>query len=269
MPKKENMETVNVVSLDKKKGKIEFAKDWVRENKKYAAAAVVASVALLGSGGYGVYSLVNDDVDQVKENVVPHRDFLDGSQNDLPKAKVIKGEGKGTITTIDHVQGGKPVSAPIVGIDGIGGETGATLPPPENIGQVGHYVRSAPFGVDGKGSSVITSHVNYNGITGYGSVFTTLKKGDPITITKDNGEEIHYVVNEDPINVNKSDPGYVQKTVDTINKMNGKNILVMVTCGGEYLGANSPLGYADNIVVTADLVPDFEGKKIKDFSKDE
>lgn len=261
-----------VVSIDSRESKIDKIKEWIIDNKK-VVIAVAAVVFVLIAGGV-TWALVPKDEEpeakafhQVTQDVVPKRDFLEGSQSDLPEAKVIKGHGRGTITTVDNAQNGKEVSAPIVGIDGVGGDGGATLAPPKNISQVGYYVRSSPFGVDGHGSSVITSHINYNGITGYGSIFTSLKKGDPITITTDKGKEVHYVVTQDPVNVSKSSPEYVKQTMNTINKMKGKNILVMVTCGGQFLGPNSPLGYADNIVVTAEPVE--KSKIIKDYSKED
>ena len=139
----------------------------------------------------------------------------------------------------------------MVSIDAVGGQSGATLATPEDMSKVGWYVRSAPFGSKNKGSSVITGHVDYNGVTGYGSIFTSLRKGDPITIINSSGQDFHYVVESNPININKTDAEYTKKTMNSINKMKGENKLVLVTCGGQFLGSSSPLGYADNIVVIA------------------
>lgn len=238
---------------------------WVAKHKKAALSAGIAAAVMIGGGTVGGVHMYQA-AHQAQKDVVPKRQWETDSQQTLPEAKVIKGHGKGTITTVDHEQGGKEVSAPLVGIDGIGGESGATLVPPENISQVGYYIRSAPFGVDGKGTSVVTSHINYNGVTGYGAVFTSLKKGDPITVVDSDGNETHYIVDQDPVNINKSSADYVQQTVNTINRMNGDNQLVMVTCGGQFLGADSPLGYADNIIVTASKVEN-NTKKVENFNK--
>lgn len=227
-------------------------------SKKTIIAIVVAIICvIIGIAGFFVVKNNSQDddassVSQPTEDVVPKRSWSDEKgQSNLPKPKIIDGQGKGTITTVDNKQNGAKVSAPMVGIDAIGGQSGATLAPPEDISKVGWYVRSAPFGSKDKGSSVITSHIDYNGVTGYGSIFTSLKKGDPVTVIDSDGKDYHYVVEEKPVNVSKSDAEYTKKTMNSINKMKGENKLVLVTCGGQFLGASSPLGYADNIVVVA------------------
>lgn len=221
---------------------------------KFAIISLILLV-LVGGIAVAVSQSRNDSGDSVSQpttDVVPKRDWSDDvGQSNLAKPKIIDGIGKGTITTVDNKQNGAKVSAPMVGIDAIGGQSGATLAPPEDISTVGWYVRSAKFGSNNKGSSVITSHIDYNGVTGYGSIFTSLKKGDPITVTDASGKEYHYIVNASPVNINKSDADYTKKTMKTINKMKGRNDLVLVTCGGQFLGSSSPLGYADNIVVVA------------------
>lgn len=244
-----NKDATNVVSLDEQSpGFFARSKEWALSHKLYSGIIATSLVVAIGGGGYLVHQSRADDI-------IPTRASEgNASQGFLPEAKVIDGQGAGTIAVIDNEQDGKIVSAPMVGIDGIGTQEGASLVPPEDVTQVGYYVRSAPFGSDGAGSSVITSHINYSGVTGFGAIFTSLKKGDPITVTSSDGVEHHYVVTEDPVNVNKSDPEYVRKTLNTINDMDGSNSLVLVTCGGEYLGDGSPLGYADNIVVNASPV---------------
>lgn len=227
---------------------------------RIALAAVI--VAVLGLAIGVPYAIRVQH--QAVSDVVPKRSWEDGSQNNLPVPKIVESAGKGTITTIDNEQGGKSVSAKIVSIDAEGGESGATLVPPEDLRLVGYYHRSAPFGVN-KGSSLMTAHINYNGITGFGAVFTSLKKGDPITVNFD-GKDTRYVVRDNPQHINKSSADYVLKTTETINKMSGKNVLVLVTCGGRYLGDNSPLGYEDNVVVVADPVEDKGSGAVEDFT---
>lgn len=238
-------------------------KAWLAESKKRTAALGIAAVLALTGGGVAIYQATSEPA----QPVVPQRAWADDlGQRNLPEAKVVAGAGAGSITTVDNDQNGQTVSAPVVGIDGTGGESGAILAPPEDVGQVGYYIRSAPFGEGQVGTTVVTSHIDYNGVAGFGSVFTSLKAGDPITLTDGNGKDHHYVVSEDPVNIDKQDPEYVRKTMETINRAEGPAELIMVTCGGEFLGAGSPLGYADNIIVRARVVPELG---VEDFSQGE
>lgn len=221
------------------------------KDKKFLSIIIVIVLLVLSLAGFGIYKYSNnDESSQNTEYIPPHWSDEEG-QSSLPKQNVVESAGKGTISTVDNLQDGETKSAPMVGVDAVGDKKGATLAPPEDISSIGWYVNSAPFGAKNKGSSVITSHIDYNGEIGYGSIFTSLKEGDPITVTNSKGKEFHYEVTSEPNNISKSDDNYVKKTMDTINKMKGSNELVLVTCGGEFLGSDSPLGYADNIVVTA------------------
>lgn len=225
---------------------------WVRNNKITAGLTSAAVAAALIAGGTYI---ATKPVDQIRfENVVPPR--ADGSQEDIIKEKTIPGAGKGTITTVDHMQNGSNVSAPWIAIDATGDPNAATLTVPEDIGTVGWFGRSAPPGVDA-GSTVMTSHINYNGVTGYGSIFLTLQPGDPITVTTEDGKEWNYVVDSNTqVTKAKNDEEkrhYAEITNNTINKMDGPNFLVLVTCSGSY-DPSSPLGYDQNTIVAAHLV---------------
>lgn len=255
-------ETAEVYSLDTKTDTRRSVKEWLAESKKRTAALGIAAAVVLAGGGFGIYNAVSTP----SQPVVPQRAWADDlGQRNLPEAKIVAGAGAGSITTVDNDQDGNIVSAPVVGIDGTGGESGAILAPPEDVSQVGYYIRSAPFGEGNVGTTVMTSHIDYNGVAGFGSVFTSLKAGDPITLTDGNGEDHHYVVSEDPTNIAKQDPEYVRKTMDTINRADGPAELILVTCGGDFLGAGSPLGYADNIIIRA--TPVAELGQVQDFSK--
>lgn len=222
----------------------------VKDNPKKATAIVVAIIAVLSALGYAAWSQSSDE----PEFQAPKRAWSDPvGQTHLPKPKIIDGAGKGTLSTIDNAQGGKRIDATMVGVDAVGGQSGATLSPPQDVSQVGYYIRSAPFGAKNKGSSVVTSHIDYNGVVGVGSVFTSLRKGDPITITDDKGTQFHYIVESRPKNISKTDGDYAAKTMDSVNRSRGKNSLVLVTCGGQF-DPNSPLGYQDNIVVQAKFI---------------
>ena len=244
---------ISITSLDEKKNVGNKFKEWVSNNKGLAALSVTGVAAILAVGGiFGVNAYTNSSDGQQLTDVVPGRE-LEGSQDILQSAKVIDGIGKGTFVTVDNEQGGKKVSAPMVGIDATGPESGASLIPPENIGHIGWYVRSAPPGSkNNDGTTVMTTHVNYDGVTGYGSVFLSLKKGDPVTITTSDGKEHHYVVTKDPVQLDKKDQAYTKKTMDTINRTKGKNSLILITCSGNYVGG--ALGYDKNTIVEAHLI---------------
>ena len=223
---------------------------WIKEHGVITSIISVVIVAAIVGGTY--YGLNHNNVKELAEDVVPAREgYEDNSQNYIANDKIIEGGAKGTITTVDNQQNGTRVSAPWIAIDAQGDSQAATLAPPEDLTKVGWYGRSAWFGQD-KGSSVMTSHINYAGKASYGSIFITLRKGDPITITDSKGNVYHYVVENDPFYLNKSNQEeYKKQTQNTINKMDGENKLVLVTCGGAYVGGN--LGYEDNVIVSAKL----------------
>ena len=154
---------------------------WIKEHVAITSIISFVIVAAIVGGTY--YGLNHNDVKELAEDVVPAREgYEDNSQNYIANDKIIEGGAKGTITTVDNQQNGTRVSAPWIAIDAQGDSQAATLAPPEDLTKVGWYGRSAWFGQD-KGSSVMTSHINYAGKASYGSIFITLKKGDPITIT--------------------------------------------------------------------------------------
>lgn len=255
-------EQSEAVSLDAKESKGSKFFSWVKEHRLASGGIAVALAAAIAGG---TFMVVHEDDPKINtEDAVAKRDFNHNiGQEHLPSARTIKGVGSGKFSAIDPVNN-KRVDADIVGIDTTGDPNNATLAPPEDISKIGWYVRSAPFGVD-KGSTVLTSHVDYNGVTGIGSLFPTLRKGDPITLTDGNGKEHKYVVTQENTLVNKSDPEYIKKTMNTINKSKGENILVMVTCFGEWVGGS--LGYASNGITIAKPVEDLN-KDVKDFSKE-
>lgn len=228
-------------------------------NKKNALIAAGVAAALVVTGGGVWYANHADN----SEHVVERREVNQGmGQQNLPEARTISGVGKGKFSAVDPLNG-QQVNADIVGIDTTGDPGNAVLAPPEDISTVGWYVRSAPFGVD-QGSTVLTSHIDYNGVVGLGTLFSSLKKGDPVTLTDGNGKEHHYAVSQETIRIDKEDPEYIKKTMDTINKKEGKNILVMITCGGDY-DPSSPLGYNQNFITVAEYVD--ESNSVKDVSE--
>lgn len=124
---------------------------------------------------------------------------------------------------------------------------GSTLLPPSDISRLGWYAATPLPGVDGAGSTVITGHVNdaVQG-DGYAARFARLAVGDAVTVSVD-GEPHVYRVSQAPTMTPKGG-----QLPDVVNDTVGSNRLVLITCGGEYVGGAT--GYADNIIVVAEPV---------------
>ena len=120
-----------------------------------------------------------------------------------------------------------------------------SLIPPTDVSHLGWYSASAIPGEKGAaGSSVITGHVNeVDQGDGYAARFADLKAGDTVTVKVD-GEGRDFTVSKDPIQVVKG-----AQMPEAVNDAVGENRLVLITCGGEFVGGT--LGYADNIIVEA------------------
>ena len=127
------------------------------------------------------------------------------------------------------------------------------LLPPHDVTRVGWYSASAVPGEAGPvGSSVITGHINYQGQgTGFAEKFTTLEQGQEFTVFID-GEERRFRVTEAPYRLQKG-AGFP----DVVNDTEGENRLVLITCGGKFVGGQ--LGYEDNIITVAEPVAPVEG----------
>lgn len=222
-----------------------------RKQQWIIIAVIVALIAAIGVLIWKPWDSETDIENQV--SVAPERSWnVDAnSQQYLPEANIIAGKGKGTMTFPDNEQNGEPVSFKIVEVDTTDNGNGNSLIPPQEIDLIGHYVRTPKAGAEKpRGSAVYTSHVNYNGAVGVGSIWTSLKQGDPITFTDNDGNEHHYTVDGDPFRISKTSPDYVERTAQTVNDMestDGK--VVLVSCGGEFVGG--ALGYADNVIVVA------------------
>ncbi|MCG7260976.1 class F sortase [Corynebacterium hesseae] len=131
-------------------------------------------------------------------------------------------------------------------------DTGMLIPP-RDVQRLGWYSASAVPGEAGPvGSSVITGHINYQGQgTGFAEKFTTLEQGQEFTVFID-GEERKFRVTEAPYRLPKG-AGFP----DVVNDTEGENRLVLITCGGKFVGGE--LGYEDNIITVAEPVAPVEG----------
>lgn len=123
-----------------------------------------------------------------------------------------------------------------------------SLIPPTDVSRLGWYAASAIPGAEGpSGSSVITGHVNAaDQGEGYAARFADLQVGDTVTV-KVNGKDRDFKVSRNPIHVIKG-----ADMPEAVNDAQGENRLVLITCGGQYVGGS--LGYSDNIIVEADPV---------------
>ena len=132
----------------------------------------------------------------------------------------------------------------------------AIVPPEKSVDRVvGWYEDSAmPNGCD-DGSIVITSHINFGGVDGVGMDFSQLSMGDELSLTTADGNEHMYTVTHSMELVDKNSPDFVEKGSRTFNKVDGDEILVLVTCAGEF-DPHSPLGYQSNGIIVLEPMVD-------------
>ena len=145
------------------------------------------------------------------------------------------------------------INEEIAAVDPIQVTENGMLIPPRDVSRLGWYSASAVPGEAGPvGSSVITGHINYQGQgTGFAEKFTTLEQGQEFTVYID-GEERMFRVTEAPYRLPKG-AGFP----DVVNDTEGENRLVLITCGGKFVGGQ--LGYEDNIITVAEPVAPVEG----------
>lgn len=208
---------------DQADGQVEDLQDvpWWKQPRVYIAAiALIGVIALLV-----IAQLHRND------------STLDGAQENLPTPAQ---GSRGAVHEMEMLIDGK--SAPI---DFVQLTDQGSLIPPTDVSRLGWYSASAIPGEKGAaGSSVITGHVNeVNQGDGYAARFADLKAGDTVTVKVD-GESRDFTVSKNPIQVVKG-----AQMPEVVNDAVGENRLVLITCGGEFVGGT--LGYADNIIVEA------------------
>ncbi len=144
-----------------------------------------------------------------------------------------------------------PAAPVALTLDGIGAPTdpvatdadGALLPP-RDVSRVGWWVDSALPG-GGSGAIVMTGHIDdVDQGEGFAARFGGLHEGDEITVTVADGSAREYRVDR-LLSVSKDG----DLPLDELNRLDGPETLVLVTCGGEFVGP--PLGYANNEFVFA------------------
>jgi len=120
-----------------------------------------------------------------------------------------------------------------------------TLPIPEVLDEATWW--GAKLGAD-QGASLLSGHVNWKGKKGPFDELWRLKTGQEVDLVDTDGGKWVYKIAE-VVTVHKT------KLAEQSEKLfgpDGPHRLVLVTCGGEYVGGTD--GYEDNRIVTASLV---------------
>ncbi|RSN63372.1 sortase [Amycolatopsis sp. WAC 04182] len=120
-----------------------------------------------------------------------------------------------------------------------------TLPIPEGLDEATWW--GAKLGAD-QGASLLSGHVNWKGKKGPFDELWRLKTGQQVDVVDTDGGKWVYKIGE-VVTVHKT------KLAEQAEKLfgpDGPHRLVLVTCGGEYVGGTD--GYEDNRIVTASLV---------------
>ncbi|NMD54322.1 MULTISPECIES: class F sortase [Tsukamurella] len=129
-------------------------------------------------------------------------------------------------------------------VDAVATDSQGALYPPTDVNRVGWWVDSALPG-SGAGSVVVTGHVDdARQGAGYAKRFAGLARGDEVTLTGKDGAAVRYRVTR-TASVHKG----VLPT-DDLNRLDGPETLILVTCGGKFIGP--PLGYENNDLVYAE-----------------
>ncbi|MEU3622330.1 sortase [Amycolatopsis coloradensis] len=120
-----------------------------------------------------------------------------------------------------------------------------TLPIPEGLDEATWW--GSKLGAD-QGASLLSGHVNWKGEKGPFDELWRLKTGQEVNVVDTDGGKWVYKIGE-VVTVHKT------KLAEQAEKLfgpDGPHRLVLVTCGGEYVGGTD--GYEDNRIVTASLV---------------
>jgi hypothetical protein len=119
------------------------------------------------------------------------------------------------------------------------------LPIPEGLGD------AAWWGVElgaPKGASLLSGHVNWGGKTGPFNQLWSIRQGQEVSVVDTAGGRWQYRVS-DILTLHKA---ALPARALSLFGPDGPPRLVLVTCGGEYVGGTDV--YRDNRIVTADLV---------------
>ncbi|WP_370947937.1 sortase domain-bontaining protein [Amycolatopsis sp. cg5] len=121
----------------------------------------------------------------------------------------------------------------------------AVLPIPQGLDEAAWW--GAKLGAD-KGAALLSGHVNWAGKKGPFDVLWSMSNGQDVTVMDTAGGKWVYRVNS-VVTLHKND---LPKQARALFGQSGPHRLVLVTCGGDYVGGTQ--GYRDNRVVTAELI---------------
>lgn len=129
-------------------------------------------------------------------------------------------------------------------VDAVATDSQGALYPPQDVRRVGWWVDSSLPG-SGQGSVVVTGHVD-DARQGDGAAkrFAGLAPGAEVTVTGKDGAAVRYRVTR-TVSISKG-----ALPVDDLNRQDGPETLILVTCGGKFIGP--PLGYENNDLVYAE-----------------
>lgn len=117
-----------------------------------------------------------------------------------------------------------------------------TLPVPDGLDEATWW----GAGLDApEGATVLAGHVNWNGRTGPFAALWDVSVGERVTVTGEDGREFTYRISE-LVTVDKNE--LPQRATELFGQA-GQHRLVLVTCGGSYVGGEQ--GYSENRIVIA------------------
>ncbi|MBK1786573.1 sortase [Prauserella sp. ASG 168] len=120
-----------------------------------------------------------------------------------------------------------------------------TLPIPDGLDEATWW--GAELGAP-QGVALLSGHVNWDGRTGPFDELWRSRAGQDVTVVDVGGDRWVYRVT-DVVTLHKNDlPAHAERLFD----QGGEHRLVLVTCGGDYVGGTD--GYEDNRIVVAELV---------------
>jgi hypothetical protein len=142
------------------------------------------------------------------------------------------------VNSVRLARGGTATLVPMEVVNGV-------LPVPEGVREAAWWGAA----LDGPGgATVLAGHVNWRGATGPFAELWQSKLGDTVTVIAPDGRSFHFRVNQ-LVTVHKNDlPARAQELFG----QDGAHRLVLVTCGGRWVGGHD--GYEENRVVVAEPV---------------
>jgi hypothetical protein len=120
-----------------------------------------------------------------------------------------------------------------------------TLPIPQSLGEAAWWGADAGAA---QGAMLLSGHVNWKGQKGPFDELWRVKDGQEVDVVDVTGGKWVYKIS-DIVTIDKSK---LDQSAPQLFGQDGPHRLVLVTCGGEYVGGSE--GYDENRIVSADLV---------------